>query len=158
MIQNFCNSVRLVSAFCIICYCHGIRLSEGYDKEEKEKKEISGGGQGKDGLKRVTWVRPGDSTQQHSWESLGQETLTLFQPGLFCSCRNDFISAQHRMQITRYMSSVSQLCLTLCESVDYRLLCTWDFQGKNTAVGCHFPLQGIFLTHRSNLHLLHLLH
>ena len=27
-----------------------------------------------------------------------------------------------------------------------RLLCPWDFPGKNTAVGCHFLLQGIFLT------------
>ena len=27
-----------------------------------------------------------------------------------------------------------------------RLLCPWDFPGKNTAVGCHFFLQGIFLT------------
>ena len=27
-----------------------------------------------------------------------------------------------------------------------RLLCLWDFPGKNTGVGCHFLLQGIFLT------------
>ena len=27
-----------------------------------------------------------------------------------------------------------------------RLLCPWDFLGKNTAVGYHFLLQGIFLT------------
>ena len=27
-----------------------------------------------------------------------------------------------------------------------RLLCPWDFPGKNTAVGCHFLLQGIFHT------------
>ena len=33
--------------------------------------------------------------------------------------------------------------------------CTWDFPGKNTGVGCHFLLQGIFLTQGSNLHLLH---
>ena len=25
-----------------------------------------------------------------------------------------------------------------------RLLCPWDSPGKNTGVGCHFPLQGIF--------------
>ena len=24
------------------------------------------------------------------------------------------------------------------------LLCPWDFPGKNTGVGCHFPFQGIF--------------
>ena len=34
----------------------------------------------------------------------------------------------------------------------------WDFPGKNTGVGCHFLLQGSFLTHRLKLHLLHLLH
>ena len=31
-----------------------------------------------------------------------------------------------------------------------RLLCPWDFQGKNTGVGCHFLLQGIFLTQGSS--------
>jgi len=25
-----------------------------------------------------------------------------------------------------------------------RLLCPWNFPGKNTGVGCHFLLQGIF--------------
>ena len=30
-----------------------------------------------------------------------------------------------------------------------RPLCPWDFPGKNTGVGCHAPLQGIFPTHLS---------
>jgi len=34
-----------------------------------------------------------------------------------------------------------------------RLLCPWDFPGKNTGVGCHFLLQGIFLTQELNPHL-----
>ena len=38
-----------------------------------------------------------------------------------------------------------------------RLLCPWDFPGKNTGVVCHFLLQGIFLTQGSNLCLLSLL-
>ena len=33
-----------------------------------------------------------------------------------------------------------------------------DFPGKNTGVGCHFLLQGIFLTQELNPHLLYLLH
>ena len=37
------------------------------------------------------------------------------------------------------------------------LLCPWSFAGKNTGVGCHFLLQGIFLTQGLNLHLLCLL-
>ena len=36
-----------------------------------------------------------------------------------------------------------------------RLLCLWDFPGKNTGVGCHSLLQGIFSTHGSNPSLLH---
>ena len=39
-----------------------------------------------------------------------------------------------------------------------RLLCPWDFPGKNTGVGCHFLLQGIFPTQGSNLRLRCLLH
>ena len=35
-----------------------------------------------------------------------------------------------------------------------RLLCPLDFSGKNTGVGCHFFLQGIFLTQELNLHFL----
>ena len=35
-----------------------------------------------------------------------------------------------------------------------RLLHPWDFPGKNTGVGCHFLLQGIFLTQGSNPSLL----
>ena len=34
-------------------------------------------------------------------------------------------------------------------------LCSWDFPGKNTGVGCHFLLQGIFLTQGPNTCLLH---
>ena len=36
-----------------------------------------------------------------------------------------------------------------------RLLCPWGSPGKNTGVGCHFLLQGIFPTQVSNLGLLH---
>ena len=39
-----------------------------------------------------------------------------------------------------------------------RFLCSWDFPGKNTGVGCPFLLQGIFPTQRLNPILLCLLH
>ena len=35
-----------------------------------------------------------------------------------------------------------------------RLLCPWNFPGRNTGLGCHFLLQGIFLTQGVNPHLL----
>ena len=36
-----------------------------------------------------------------------------------------------------------------------KLLCPWNSPGKSTAVGCHFLLQGNFLTQESNLGFLH---
>ena len=39
-----------------------------------------------------------------------------------------------------------------------KILCPWDSSSKNTGVGCHFLLQGIFLTQGSNPCLLGLLH
>ena len=36
-----------------------------------------------------------------------------------------------------------------------RLLCSWDSPGRNTGVGCHFLLLGIFPTRGSNPSLLH---
>ena len=47
-------------------------------------------------------------------------------------------------------------CLTL--ATPWTIACQvtlWDSLGKNTGVGCHFLLQGIFLDQGSNLHLLH---
>ena len=38
-----------------------------------------------------------------------------------------------------------------------RLLCQWDSPGKNTGVGCHALLQGIFPTQGSKPRLLSLL-
>ena len=41
--------------------------------------------------------------------------------------------------------SHAQSCLTLCNPMDLqlaRLLCPWNSPGKNTGLGCHFPLQG----------------
>ena len=39
-----------------------------------------------------------------------------------------------------------------------RLLCPWDFPGKNTGLGCHFLLQGIFPIQGLNPYLLCLLY
>ena len=39
-----------------------------------------------------------------------------------------------------------------------RLLCSWDFPGKNVGVGCHALLQGVFPAQGSNLCLLSPLH
>ena len=43
-------------------------------------------------------------------------------------------------------------------TVAHRLLCPWNSPGKNTVVGCHALLQGIFLTQGWNPCMLYLLH
>ena len=52
---------------------------------------------------------------------------------------------------------VAQLCPTLCDSMGCSppLLCPRDSPGKNTGVGSHSLLQGIFLTQGLNPGLLH---
>ena len=45
-----------------------------------------------------------------------------------------------------------------CHLCPARLLCPWNFPGKNIGVGFHFLLQGIFPTQGSNTYLLCLLH
>ena len=49
---------------------------------------------------------------------------------------------------SHYISTLSYSCTA-------RLLCPWDSPGKNTGVGCHALLQGIFPTQGSNPGLLH---
>ena len=43
-------------------------------------------------------------------------------------------------------------------TVAHQAPCPWDSPGKNTGVGCHALIQGIFLTQASNPRLLHLLY
>ena len=53
----------------------------------------------------------------------------------------------------------AQSCPTLCDPMEpARLFCLWDSPGKNSRMGCHFILQGIFPNQGLNLRLLHLLH
>jgi len=64
-----------------------------------------------------------------------------FSPNLLCAC----VHAQSL-----------QSCPPLSDPMESeRPLCPWDSPGKNTGVGCHLLLQGIFLTQGSNLGLLH---
>ena len=54
------------------------------------------------------------------------------------------------------VSEVAQSCQTIRDPMDpIRLLCPWDFPGKNTGMRCHFLLQGIFPTEGLNPGLLH---
>ena len=82
--------------------------------------------------------------------------------------------AESRMVVTetRGRGEMGNCCVCVCvcarSVVSYslwphglqptRLLCPWNFTGKNTGVGCHFLLQGIFPAQGLNPGLLDLLH
>ena len=65
--------------------------------------------------------------------------------------------AQCLPAIAKVKVSVALSCPTLLNPMDCRLLC-WAFPGKNTGMGCHFLLQGIFPTQGLNSPLLCFLH
>ena len=61
----------------------------------------------------------------------------------------DLFSSSKLLTYGLHCCLVAQSCLTFSQphgAQPTRLLCPWDFPCKNTGVGCHFLLQGIFLT------------
>ena len=90
-----------------------------------------------------------NSIRQH-WAGLGQGGL----PAVCAFCD---ISV-HQWTLTRSTISlkVKPSCSVVSNSLwphglqPTRLLCPWNSPGKSTGVGCHFLLQGIFPTQRSN--------
>ena len=88
-------------------------------------------------------IEPGSPT-------LEADALTSEPPGKPCSYKVKW-------------SELAQSCPTLCDPMDCSLpgsslqgiLPPWDFPGKSTGVGCHFLLQGIFLTQGLNPDLPH---
>ena len=68
-----------------------------------------------------------------------------------------FISST-TLHITVLSCSVTSDSLRLHGLYPASLICSRNFPGNNTAVGCHFLLQGIFLTQGSHQHLFCLQH
>ena len=75
------------------------------------------------------------------------QTLTLCSPGTLPGKHSD---SSETSTLWENESEATQLCPTLCDPMDYSPSGSWS-----TGLGCHFLLQGIFLTQGSNLGLLH---
>ena len=82
--------------------------------------------------------------------------------GTLLSCQKRKVSAMEGGRGLMHACMLSCFCrVQLCNLMDCSLLGSsvhGDSPGKNPEVGCDALLQGIFLTHGSNLHLLCLLH
>ena len=74
----------------------------------------------------------------------GHADLFIDSPGLGCVCVLSHSAVSNSFQP--------------CGLYPARLLCPWNFPGKNTGVGCRALLQGIFQTQGLNPGLLYLLH
>ena len=88
------------------------------------------------------------------WETLSE----LFERHWKIKCSQWYCLAiqceEEGMQLRQPQKSVN--CSVVSDSLwPTRLLFPWNSPGKNTGVGCHSLLQGIFLTQGSNLCLLH---
>ena len=82
---------------------------------------------------------------------------TVFEKVSFFSCVH-YTSQQYLNLNNICVYSVMSDCLQSHGLRLTRLLCPWNFPGKNTGVGCHSLLLRIFLTLGWNPHLMHLLH
>ena len=85
--------------------------------------------------------------------------LPLWIHAELCSARLVLPHRLHRLALCQKgESEVAQSCPTLCDPMECSLPGSFVhgiFQGKSTGVGCHFLLQGIFLTQGSNSGLPH---
>ena len=72
-------------------------------------------------------------------------------------CPDSVFEAIVIFSVTIYLlaPSVQYSHSVMSDSVAPRFLCPWNSPGKNTGVGCHSLLQGIFLTQGLNPGLLH---
>ena len=93
---------------------------------------------------------------------LGKEATlaSCWAHGGLCISRKELCveSLSFQNTSTSVLCLVTQLCPTLCDSMDFSLPGSsghWNSLGKSTRVGCHALLQGIFPTQEPNSGLPH---
>ena len=92
------------------------------------------------------------------WDSSGRDTGVGFHALLEYLPEPGIKTASLISPAKREMCLIAQLCLTLCNPMGCSLLgscINGVLQAKNTGVGCHTQLQGIFPTQGSNPGFLH---
>ena len=77
---------------------------------------------------------------------------------LLAQANHQDICSLHKHLPSLTCSVVSDSLWPLVCMFPTKLLCPWNFSGRDTGMSSHFLLQGFLPTHGSNLHLLHCLH
>ena len=107
------------------------------------------------------WDPTRQADSQPSWPGAHQSPLWLLGEKKlpYVLCRQELGARNSRAWHLPWKGKRKGISLPLAveswKLLSWRLLCPWDFPGKSTGVGCHFLLQGIFLTQGSNPGLLH---
>ena len=89
------------------------------------------------------------------------QSSPLTQPFITSSFPPCWLSFLHELTSSSPLLGCAVLCSVLPDSLQHRRLqptrplCPWDSPGKNTGVGCHVILQGIFPIKGSNKRFLH---
>ena len=106
---------------------------------------------------KALWSLISSNSLFHSNEEVWNPCLFSFLFNLAppCSACDQTQGPQHCLSVC----SVAQSRPALSPwTATHQAPCPWNFPGKNIGAGCHFLLQGIFLTQGSNIPLLHFLH
>ena len=133
-------------------FISGLRISNWPDCSMR----VLDGGAGRSGGRPYRRSRRGNADEEIASRS-AKCTVIFFPQKLFqktvrlpssCVSPRDFYFQDSLFFLTRFSCMLS--CSVVSNSLQphglqpTRLLCLWNFPGKNTGVGCHFLLQGIF--------------
>ena len=133
-----------MSAFCILLsYCGGIDLQKICTKESIQKRELTSS--------RV-WSVDVLGVLKY-WTCVSVSMVSALLPVTGLSFSSLFLTLVSKSESVSH--SVMPDSLRPHGLQPTRLLCPWDFPGKDTGVGSHFFLQRIFLTLGLNPGLLH---
>ena len=95
------------------------------------------------------------NTPTHTAEPRNAQRTQVQQKTLLITCSLYSSVFNNTVVVMLFSGSIISDFLQPSGLYSSRLLCPWDFPGKNTGVSCHLLLQRIFQTQGPNPYLLH---
>ena len=89
------------------------------------------------------------------WQPCVPKKMANLDTSLYCQHQGRHLTYFWHSPLSSDMLCCSVQLLQPCGLLPARLLCQWDFPGKNTRLGCQFLIQRLLPTQGLNLYLLH---